>query len=628
MDQLREQSVHYQLQYELAMAIGSSLDLRQMLHDALSAIVDKLKCASGSIYLCAPDRSSVALAHAIPNNPAENRSCQTFDQQFSPTSSGIELESLCHRLPLYGSHADIFSYMLAIPNFGCLVMTKEDEPLEVWVLEALPPLLEKLGHACQACRQNEELAQLHRQTTFEHNMMRTLLDNVPLLVFALDPKGVFLAAEGRGIGAAGRPLEELIGRSCFDLYQGQTEILDAVSRALAGQVVSATIEQRGHSLTGHLEPVFDQTGAVSSVVGMAYDVTERKSATDMLSSVLSTMDEGIITIDTDGSIIMVNHMTEGIFGYHQEELIGQNLKLLMPFQYHESHDEGMNHYRATGIGRILNQRFEVEGRHKSGRIFPMDLRISETQIRGKTYFVGSVRDVTHRKDYDRLREGFVSTVSHELRTPLASIMGWTETLLNESAGPLTPPQRRFLGIIYQNSERLNKLIEDTLVVADIQGGAVKLTRQPFFPSALLAEAISDEQEQADRRAIRVELDDQWPSSQVVFGDAARLAQVLSNLIDNAIKFSHDGAEVRIHSFSQDGCWALEIENQGVGVPGEELPSLFQRFYRASTAIDAQIQGAGLGLYISKAIVDAHNGAIKLEKIGDIGTRVRLTIPAR
>jgi len=271
---------------------------------------------------------------------------------------------------------------------------------------------------------------------------------------------------------------------------------------------------------------------------------------------------------------------------------------------------------------------DLEGQTCTGRTFPIEMRIQSFVLADRRTYTVSIRDVTERREYDRLRDDFVSTVSHELRTPLASIMGWTETLLTEHPGPLTDLQKRFLNTVYNSSVRLDKLIEEILTVSRIQRGTLRLNPTRLNPSQLISTALTDLAPQANARAIRLVVEDSWPAGELLDGDAERLEQSVKQLLTNAIKFSPQGSEVIVRSALSDGAWRFEVEDHGMGVEADELPLIFQRFYRGKAARKAQVQGAGLGLYVCKAVAEGHGGDVTLTSEPGVKTIARLHIPLR
>jgi signal transduction histidine kinase len=230
------------------------------------------------------------------------------------------------------------------------------------------------------------------------------------------------------------------------------------------------------------------------------------------------------------------------------------------------------------------------------------------------------------EDRQEFREDFLEILSHELRTPLTSIMGFIETVLEGRPGPLTKMQQRFLQNSYRSSERLLRLVEDLLTVAQIQKGEFTLNKHRLSPSQVVQYVQEMAPTMVEAKSVQVEIQNEWPSGELLLGDQSRLEQAITYLIDNAIKFSGEGEKVVVHSQKKDIFWRFEVVDTGMGIPEGDLPHVFTPFYRSRNAIADQIKGSGLGLCVCKAIIEGHGGQIYLESILDKGTRVWFDIP--
>jgi signal transduction histidine kinase len=227
------------------------------------------------------------------------------------------------------------------------------------------------------------------------------------------------------------------------------------------------------------------------------------------------------------------------------------------------------------------------------------------------------------RELDRLKDEFVSLVSHELRTPLTSIRGYIE-LLREDGDAVGADQRRYLEIVDRNSERLLELVSDLLFLAQIEAGKLGIERGPVELSKIVEECLEASAPVADSRGIELAAKvERVPRLQ---GDRARLAQVLDNLVSNGLKFTERGGRVEVRLGAHDGTALLEVEDTGVGIPADEQQHLFERFFRSSTATENAIPGTGLGLTITKAIVERHGGQIEVESAENAGTTVRVCLP--
>ena len=228
------------------------------------------------------------------------------------------------------------------------------------------------------------------------------------------------------------------------------------------------------------------------------------------------------------------------------------------------------------------------------------------------------------RELDRLKDEFVSLVSHELRTPLTSIRGYIELLMDDDETPDADMRRRYLEIVDRNSERLLELVSDLLFLAQIEAGKLGIERSQVDLNRIVEECIETSSPVALSRGI--ELSAKIDRVARLEGDRARLAQVLDNLVSNGLKFTPSGGRVEVRLSSENGAAMLEVEDSGVGIPADEQEHLFERFFRSSNATENAIPGTGLGLTITKAIVERHGGRIEVESTENAGTTVRVQLP--
>jgi signal transduction histidine kinase len=260
---------------------------------------------------------------------------------------------------------------------------------------------------------------------------------------------------------------------------------------------------------------------------------------------------------------------------------------------------------------------------ESGRVFrgyTAPVRRADGSLVGRIW---TLREVTADRRLERLRDAFVAAVSHELRTPLTSISGFVEMLGDEEAS-LSPAGRRYVNVITRGTARLQTIVEDLLLVAEIEADRLQLVKTPTDLGALAAATVETALPTAAEREIELVLDVEGPLP--LEADAARLAQVLDNLVSNALKYTPPRGKVVVSATESDGSLRVEVADNGIGVPHEELGQLFSRFYRASTATRLAIPGTGLGLVIVRAIVERHGGTVSLDSVVDEGTRVSVSLP--
>jgi signal transduction histidine kinase len=234
------------------------------------------------------------------------------------------------------------------------------------------------------------------------------------------------------------------------------------------------------------------------------------------------------------------------------------------------------------------------------------------------------QQVERLRELDRLKDDFVASVSHELRTPLTSIRGYLELLHDGEGGPLTGDQKEFLTVIDRNADRLLRLVGDLLDVAQIDGGQIVLERERVALAALAEDAVEGARAVARTRGI--DLISEEGAAPVVHADPSRLAQVIDNLVSNALKFTPTGGTVRVRVAVEADRAVLTVSDTGMGIPEDEQARLFERFFRTSAAGERAIPGTGLGLWITKTIVDAHEGAIAVTSEAGSGTTFVVDLP--
>jgi signal transduction histidine kinase len=239
--------------------------------------------------------------------------------------------------------------------------------------------------------------------------------------------------------------------------------------------------------------------------------------------------------------------------------------------------------------------------------------------------IWTLREVTADRRLERLRDAFLAAASHELRTPLTSVCGFLE-LLGDEEDRLGLAGRTYLEAARRGTERLRRIADDLLLVAQIEAERLELHAGPVDLSELAAAAVEVVRPAAAEKEVAVTSETGGPLP--LEADAERLGQVLDNLLSNAIKYTPTGGSVVLSTGVRNGHRVVEVADNGIGVPHEELGRLFSRFYRASSATRHQIPGTGLGLVIARAIVEAHGGTISLESFEGEGTRVTVTLPFR
>ena len=355
------------------------------------------------------------------------------------------------------------------------------------------------------------------------------------------------------------------------------------------------------------------------------NVLEEKEA--RISAILEAVVNPIVTIGERGVIQSANAATVKLFGYSHEELVGQNVSMLMNPTDRANHDRYLHDYHVTGKASIIGKGREVDARAKDGTPIPVQLSVATVRLSDGILFTGVMTDLRERKKVDRLKNEFVSTVSHELRTPLTSIRGSLSLMKASVFGELPEQISRMVEIADSNAERLSRLINDILDIEKIEAGKLTFHMRRLDVEDFLRRTIEANTAYAQGFDVKLVLTD-IPEDVKLSADPDRLAQVLGNLISNAIKFTPGGGTVTVAAHANRRTIRFEVADQGPGVPEDFKDKVFSKFAQADSSDTRRHGGTGLGLAISKAIVDAHGGGIGFESTPDVGSVFFIELPLR
>ena len=347
---------------------------------------------------------------------------------------------------------------------------------------------------------------------------------------------------------------------------------------------------------------------------------------NVLRAVLDSTIDGILLSDSDGNVQLANrpvlNLTSELGMSYDGPVVDRLLSVEHRIKDRERYRAAMERLRSNPDAETFDE-FEdaVSGRAFQG--FTAPVRDDRGGFLGRIW---TLREVTQQRELDRLKDDFVATVSHELRTPLTSMMGFLEMIREGEAGQLTDEQKRFLAIVYRSSERLQRLVGDLLFVARLDASGLQLHFAPVRLDEIAREVAESSSALARSRDIELALE--VTDVPVVSGDHERLVQLVGNLLSNALKFTPGGGTVTVRTFAAEDGAVLEVTDTGIGIPEDEQDRLFQRFFRSSTATQQAIPGTGLGLVISRAIVEAHGGTIEVASQVGAGTSFRVELPVQ
>ncbi|MCH1925027.1 ATP-binding protein [Shewanella sp. C32] len=362
---------------------------------------------------------------------------------------------------------------------------------------------------------------------------------------------------------------------------------------------------------------------------------QREVSRSRLRATLNTAVDGIITIDAHGLIQEFNPAAEQLFGWQKAEVLGCNIKMLMPEPDKQKYEGYLHSFMHTGKSQAMGTGREVWALRKDGSQFPIRLAVGEMVLRDERLFVGFVSDISERHALENsLREAaeraeqaaaaktaFLANVSHEIRTPMNAIMGFVQLLLET---PVSEQQHKYLKTIHQSAHSLLRLINDILDSTKMEQRDVPLEQLPFSLKAVAMQLESSLGLGAKEKGLLFSVDYPNEVPEYVIGDQLRVLQILINLVGNAIKFTEHGS-VTIR-FRYDNGVQIEIQDTGIGMTQAQQEVVFSPFTQADSSISRRFGGTGLGTTIAQQLVMRMNGTITLNSQLGKGTLFQLFLP--
>ncbi len=406
-----------------------------------------------------------------------------------------------------------------------------------------------------------------------------------------------------------------------------------------------------------------------------HQLNQNENLLKRLQAVIDTAIDGILTINSRGIIESINKAGALQFGYDPIEVIGENVKMLMPSPHHENHDQYLKNYEETRIPKIIGLGREVHGKKKDGSLFPFRLAVSEVVLNNRVIYTGIIHDLTEvvnsklrleslnleleskveertteledavnnllslnqelqqrelalnallsrEKELNELKSRFVSMASHEFRTPLSTILSSADLLGKYQLSEEQNKREKHLVKIRSSVNQLTGILNDFLSLSKIEEGSIQLNKKEIQIKKELDLIISELNPiKKPGQNIILKIDD---GVKTIYTDPRILKNILFNLISNAIKYSPEISDIIIHlSANEEGSTFTVIDN-GIGIPEEEQKFMFQRFFRANNVMN--INGTGLGLNIVKRYVDILNGEISFTSKLNEGSKFYFTLP--
>ncbi len=372
----------------------------------------------------------------------------------------------------------------------------------------------------------------------------------------------------------------------------------------------------------HLGYRRDELGYLGEALNrVAANTQERilKISADLAASeaILASMEEGVLTLGPRGRVQKMNRAMETILALSRSADIGKHY--LEVFR-----DPDLNELIQLTLEGKQPQRRTLIPLGQPGKTFMVQSSLARE---GSGTVVGVVvvfHDVTDLKRLEKVRQDFVANVSHELRTPLTAIRGYTEAL-RDGAIEDTAQAQQFLEVIERHTRRMDKIVADLLLLAEVESSEPSWREELFSPGEVVRAGVDSVQRQADlkRQEVRVEVRPPLPP---LHGDGQKIHQVVVNLLQNAINYTPEGGRIEVEARATERGVEISVSDTGIGIPEEDLPRIFERFYRVDKGRSRELGGTGLGLSIVKHIVEAHAGHVRVQSTPGKGSRFTVFLP--
>ncbi len=475
-----------------------------------------------------------------------------------------------------------------------------------------------------------------REQELKSEHLVSILENSADGIWSMTIDGEIISWNLSAATMLGSTAEEMIGRNIFKRFSEYFKV-DQLStypeRVKNGEVVTvddvATHFKDGTRINMWVSysPIRDMDGTISSVSVIMRDMTERKEKEDnRFKLIVDSAPNVMLLVNQAGKMEIVNSQAEKMFGYTQEELIGQPIEILLPPRFRSKHPEHRNGFFSNPHARSMGAGRDLYALHKNGSEIPVEIGLNPIETPDGMIVLAAIIDITERKKMEearreqevvqetvRLKDQFMANMSHEIRTPMNAIVGFTD-LLDRSE--LKSEQRDYLSAIRSSGINLLTIINDILDLSKIHSGKIQVERTPMSVKDIVHNICEMFGQKARDKGLELRHDDSPDGALNVWGDPVRLSQIFMNLISNALKFTDKGyVEVGVRRIREDKKYEnLEfwVRDSGIGIPKDKIGNVFDRFTQASSDTTRKYGGTGLGLSIVKGIIDIKKGSIEVD----------------
>ncbi|HLK54925.1 MAG TPA: PAS domain S-box protein [Chthonomonadaceae bacterium] len=505
------------------------------------------------------------------------------------------------------------------------------------------------------------LQEMNAELAASETLFRAIFELAAVGIARVAPDGSWLDVNHKLCEIVGYTREEMLAKTFQDITHPEDLNTDLayIRQMLAGEIQSYSVEKRFFHKDGSIVwinltvTLVRESGQPKYFISVVEDITANKRAEEALRrseaytrAIVNVALDGIATINEQGVIESFNLAAAHTFGYEPEEVIGQNIKILMPEPYHSEHDAYLHNYLTTGQKEIIGIGREVRGRKKDGTIFPIELAVSEVALENRRVFVGTLRDITQRKRAEEALlqaqalleervlertaelqrsnadlQQFAYVASHDLQEPLRMVTSFMQLLEKKYKGQLDEQAHVWIGYAVDGASRMQKLINDLLVYSRVGTHGKEFRRCDV--NEVLYTALQNLQLTLSENNAEITFD----ALPIIQGDGLQLVSLFQNLIGNAIKY-HSDLPPRIHiTASREGQeWLFSVRDNGIGIApqfSERIFIIFQRLHNRNA-----YPGTGIGLALCKRIVERHGGRIWVESESGQGATFFFVLPAK
>jgi len=495
-----------------------------------------------------------------------------------------------------------------------------ENSLRLAVGQELHPVMKGNDEIAKLDRQFHEVAQALEDAAQKE---RAIVENATDLICSISKDARIFKINPAVENMLGYGVDELIGQRYIlfvaeEYRNGLKTYLDSVVRATNSAPYELQLVRKDQST---IFAIWSAQWSTKEEMwfSVVHDISERKREENLIRaneerirSVIENLPVGVVTTDSSGKVESINRMTSEMFLVSAEDMINQPVSKLF-----EEEDSSVKDLQA---GKTLEQ----IGKKSNGETFPVELTTAEYNGFEGNRLLIHIKDITERREIEKLKQEFIAMISHDLRTPLTSI-GGTLTLIQEGIyGEISEGGTKRVVDAQRNVERLINLVSDLLDLEKLEAGKLTMELEPCDVHEIIESSVGSVKSYAEQKGVSLHVDS--PGAAIT-ADSDRLVQVLVNLISNAVKFSPVGGNVYVSSSASNGHVSMFVKDEGRGIPKEFQDSIFEKFQQVAVSDGKRSMGSGLGLAICKAIVESHNGQIGVESDGATGSTFWIKLPA-